>query len=259
MQHRKAGDYTGLAEDYALYRPDYCPSVMRSLMGLLEVPAAEVDLVDVGAGTGIWTKMVHAAGVRSIIAIDPNAEMRREGMAGSAGLNIRWLPGSAEETGLADHSCDWVTMASSFHWADFDIALQEFYRILRSGGRFTALWNPRFIQNNPLLVEIEAYLSKLNPGIQRVSSGLSGVTERLTERLWASRYFEDVVYLEGRHVIKMSLQRYMGAWRSVSDLSVQLGPERFRTFLGFVERRIAGLPSIEASYLTRAWSARRKG
>jgi hypothetical protein len=108
-----------------------------------------------------------------------------------------------------------------------------------------------------LLVEIEAYLDALRPNIKRVSSGRSGITETLTEQLWASPYFDDVVYLEGRHVIEMAPERYIGAWRSVNDLRVQLGPEKFDAFLAFVEQRIDGLQVIEATYLTRAWSARR--
>jgi hypothetical protein len=150
-------------------------------------------------------------------------------------------------------------MASSFHWTNFDTATQEFHRVLRAGGHFTALWNPRLIEVNPLLVEIEAHLDTLRPNIKRVSSGRSGITETLTERLWASPCFEDVVYLEGRHIIEMTPERYLGAWRSVNDLRVQLGPEKFDAFLDFVEKRIASQKVIEATYLTRAWSARRKG
>jgi hypothetical protein len=131
--------------------------------------------------------------------------------------------------------------------------------LLRPGGRFTALWNPRLIEINPLLVEIEAHLDTLRPGIKRISSGRSGVTETLTERLWDSPWFDDVVYLEGRHLIAMTPERYLGAWRSVNDLRVQLGAERFGAFLEFVEQRIAELAVIEATYLTRAWSARRAG
>jgi len=149
-------------------------------------------------------------------------------------------------------------MASSFHWANFDVALREFHRVLRPGGRFTALWNPRLIEVNPLLVEIEAQLDTFRPNIKRISSGRSGITETLTQQLSLSPYFEDVVYLEGRHVIKMTQERYLGAWRSVNDLRVQLGPDSFKAFLDIVEKKIAGLNFIEATYLTRAWSARRK-
>lgn len=258
-QTLKAGDFTGLASDYSQHRPDYCPSALKALLAMLNKPVAEVDFVDVGAGTGIWTRMVYGAGVRSVTAVEPNDDMRQNGVADSQHTKIRWLAGSAEATGLADASADWLSMASSFHWADFDTATKEFHRVLRVGGRFTALWNPRLIEVNPLLVEIEAHLDTLRPNIKRVSSGRSGITETLTEQLWASPYFEDVVYLEGRHVIEMTPERYLGAWRSVNDLRVQLGPEKFDAFLGFVEQRIAGLKIIQATYLTRAWSARRRG
>lgn len=254
----EAGDFTGLAKDYSQHRPDYCPSVLKALLGLLGKPAAAVDFVDVGAGTGIWTRMVTSAGVRSATAIEPNTDMRKSGMADSLHSEIRWLTGSAEATGLGDGSADWLTMASSFHWANFDSACKEFYRVLRPGGRFTALWNPRLIEVNPLLIEIEAQLDTLRPNIKRVSSGRSGITETLAERLWASPYFDDVVYLEGRHVIRMTPARYLGAWRSVNDLRVQLGAEKFDAFLSFVEQRTAYAELIEATYITRAWSARRK-
>jgi len=257
-QTLKAGDFNGLAKDYSENRPDYCPSVLKALLGLISKPASDVDFVDVGAGTGIWSRMVFDAGVKSVTAVEPNDDMRVNGIADTQNTSIRWMAGSAEETGLSDGSADWLSMASSFHWADFDKATQEFHRVLRPGGRFTALWNPRLIEVNPLLVEIEAHLDTLRPNIKRVSSGRSGITETLTEQLWASPRFEDVVYLEGRHVIEMTTDRYLGAWRSVNDLRVQLGPDKFESFLDFVENRISGLKVIDATYLTRAWSARRK-
>jgi SAM-dependent methyltransferase len=257
-QTLKAGDFTGLAKDYSQHRPDYCPSVLNALLGLLCKPTAEVDFVDVGAGTGIWSRMVYEAGVHSVTAVEPNDDMRNNGVVDSQGTSVNWMAGSAEATGMPNSSADWLAMASSFHWTDFDKATQEFHRVLRPGGRFTAMWNPRLIEVNPLLVEIEAHLNTLRPNIKRVSSGRSGITETLTKQLWGSPYFDDVVYLEGRHVIQMTPDRYLGAWRSVNDLRVQLGPDKFDDFLKFVEQKIAGLLVIEATYLTRAWSARRK-
>ena len=252
-----AGDFTGLAKDYSQNRPDYCPSVLKGLFGLMEKPAAEINFVDVGAGTGIWSRMVYEEGVKTATAVEPNDDMRASGIVDSKETHIKWLAGSAEKTNLPATSVDWVSMASSFHWANFDSATKEFYRILRPNGWFTALWNPRLIEVSPLLVEIETHLDTLRPNIKRVSSGRSGITETLTEKLWSSPYFDNVVYIEGRHVIAMTPERYMGAWRSVNDLRVQLGPEKFDTFLDFIENRIAGLKEIEATYLTRAWSARR--
>ena len=165
----KKGDFTGLADDYKKSRPNYSSTVLSSIIGILPKPLEEIDFVDVGAGTGIWTNMVYTRGVKSITAVEPNDDMRSEGIKFTYGTDINWIKGSAENTGINSDSVDWITMASSFHWADFEQATNEFHRILRKNGVFTALWNPRLIEVNPLLVEIESYLNVLRPNIKRVS------------------------------------------------------------------------------------------
>jgi SAM-dependent methyltransferase len=253
----KHGNFDSLAGDYAQYRPGYAPSIVPAVLSLLAVPAREADAVDIGAGTGIWTRMLAAQHLRSVTAVEPSDEMRRHGSLTAPELNITWRAGAAETTGLPARAFDLVSMASSFHWTDFDKATAEFQRILRPGGRFVALWNPRMIELNPLLVEIENEITRLNPNVKRVSSGRSGLTDKLTGLLWAKPGFDDVVYLEARHVATQTPEQYMGAWRSVNDLRVQLGPELFDGFLDFVERKTASLAGIETTYLTRAWAARR--
>ena len=146
----------------------------------------------------------------------------------------------------------------SFHWVDFERGTAEFARVLRPRGRFVALWNPRLVEASPLLAEIEAKLRELCPTLQRRSSGRSGVTEGLAERLAAHPSFEDVVYLEGRHRRTQSVDEYLGTWRSVNDVQVQLGPAKFAEFLDHAARRLRGLAGVETTYLTRAWSARRR-
>jgi ubiquinone/menaquinone biosynthesis C-methylase UbiE len=252
----KHGNFDSLAGDYDQFRPGYAPSIVPAILSLVGRPAREVDAVDVGAGTGIWTRMLAAQGLHSVTAIEPSDEMRRHGTQRQE-HKIDWRRGTAEETGLASGAYDLVSMASSFHWTDFDKACAEFQRILRPGGRFVALWNPRMIELNPLLVEIEQEITRLNPEVKRVSSGRSGLTEKLTGMLWAKPGFDDVVYLEARHVATQTVEQYMGAWRSVNDLRVQLGADLFDRFMDFVERKTAGLESIETTFLTRAWAARR--
>lgn len=251
------GDFSGLADDYAKYRPDYSPLVLRALTSLTQRPFSECDAADVGAGTGIWTGMVASLRPRSLTAVEPNDEMRSHGQTLTAARGVRWLAGSGEATGLESASVDFLSMASSFHWVQFEKGLDEFCRVLRPGGVFAALWNPRYIEANPLLVEIEEHLRGLKPQLQRVSSGRTGITDTLYERLQQSGRFADVGYFEARHVIRMSHERYLGAWRSVNDLRVQLGDAKFDEFVAWVERRISSEGPIEATYLTRAWVGRR--
>ena len=109
------------------------------------------------------------------------------------------------------------------------------------GGVFVALWNPRLVEANPLLAEIEAEITRLKPDVQRISSGRSSFTEQLTDKLSANRNSLKSSF-EARHFEAQTPEQYIGAWRSVNDLQVQLGPELFREFLKLAEKRTAGLP-----------------
>lgn len=251
----KHGNFTGLAEKYSSYRPGYSCSVLTAITSLLKKPISECDFVDVGAGTGIWTRMLCEKNPLTVTAVEPNEDMRQFGIKDSVHTKINWQDGNGENTGLPNNSVDMISMASSFHWVDFEKGTQEFHRVLKDNGRFVALWNPRLVENNPLLKEIEDYLLILNPDLKRVSSGRSGLVEVLTEKLYQSKLFTDVVYLEGRHTAQVTPQDYIGAWRSVNDVQFQLGTEKFENFIDHIEKKLSNSAFVEVTYLTRAWSA----
>jgi ubiquinone/menaquinone biosynthesis C-methylase UbiE len=232
--------------------------VRDAVIGLLDKDITSAVVADVGAGTGIWTRMLAERSPRMLTAIEPNDDMRTQGMKDTlrTSPSVQWQSGSGESTGLQDSSVDWITMASSFHWVDFELGLKEFRRVLRSGGWFTALWNPRIVESNPVLVSIEKHLLSLAPDLQRKSSGRSGLTKDLTSRLEASKSVTNVVYIESKHTIRMSIDRYLGAWRSVNDVRSQLGEAKFHSFLDFTSELLRDESYIDATYLTRAWSAR---
>ncbi|MEU4898275.1 class I SAM-dependent methyltransferase [Streptomyces sp. NPDC044780] len=254
----KHGDFTSLAKDYSKYRQGYAPSVVSSLIGLLGGTAENCDAVDVGAGTGIWSRMLAEAGFRSVTAVEPNDTMRATGERDSAHLDIQWRAGQGEHTGLPNDCADLVSMASSFHWVDFEAGTQEFARLLRPGGWFVALWNPRHIEASPLLTDIEAELTRLKPDMKRVTSARQGLMDELTDRLASAPVFDDLVFLEGRHQVSQTVEEYIGVWRSVNDVRVQLGEEKFERFLDYARDRIGDARTVETTYLTRAWAARRR-
>jgi len=252
----KLGDFSNVAKFYAENRPDYSKEVLDQLSNNLPRNIKESDVVDVGAGTGIWTRMIENLNPKSIRAIEPNNEMRSQGQKFYNTSRIEWLNGSAEKIPLPDNCCDWVTMASSFHWANFEKATKEFSRILKPNGMFTALWNPRKITASSLLLEIEEYAKSLKPGLKRVSSGLKKNNETLATNLKNLPFFGDLTYIEGTHTLNLSRDRYLGIWKSVNDLQAQLGPEKFSAFIEFIEDKTASLETIEASYITRAWTVK---
>lgn len=254
--NKKPGDFTGLAENYSLYRPGYAPVILRALQGLIGKPWNTIDFADVGAGTGIWTRMVAEQGTHSAIAVEPNDDMRHFGEKDSIKNPIEWVKGNGENTSLSESSCDLVSMASSFHWVDFNAGTREFHRVLKPGGVFCALWNPRKIEENPLLVEIEDTLYEMAPHIKRVSSGRAAFTESLFKQLESCGHFSEVLYCEAQHIAKQRPEHYLGVWWSVNDIRAQAGEDSFKRFMSYVEDRIRDVPVIETTYLTRAWMAK---
>jgi SAM-dependent methyltransferase len=269
MTAPKLGDFTHLAEDYARSRAGYSEEVADALREYVHpgTPTfaeassggemrGRIDAVDVGAGTGIWTRMLAARRCRCT-AVEPNDAMRAQGQA-VVHPQIRWQAGKGEDTGVASGSADWVTMASSFHWTDATRSLPEFARILRPNGCFTALWNPRDLDGHDFHQEIEAIIRAIVPDLKRVSSGSKSSMSGVEAKLVSTGHFTDVLFMEGRHSVSMTPERYLGAWRSVNDIQAQAGPDRFARIMKAIEQRVSTVSEVVVPYLTRSWTVRRK-
>jgi SAM-dependent methyltransferase len=120
------------------YRPSYpAAAVDRILRGLGD--PASVHAADVGAGTGISSRLLAERGVR-VIAIEPNAAMRA---AAEPHPRVEWREGTGEATGLETASVNLVLCAQAFHWLRPREAIEEFHRVLRPHGRLALMWNGR--------------------------------------------------------------------------------------------------------------------
>lgn len=126
------------AVDYVAGRPSYPAAAVDTLFDGLGDPAA-VCVADLGAGTGISSRLLAAHGAQ-VLAIEPNAAMRD---AAEPDERVQWIDGSAEVTGLDEASVDLVAVFQAFHWFDFATALREIVRILRPGGRAAVIYNER--------------------------------------------------------------------------------------------------------------------
>lgn len=250
----RPGDFTNLAEDYAKFRPSYNKHVVNVILNEVCKNSSDMKIADVGAGTGIFTRCLLDAGVKDVIAVEPNIDMREAGKQ-FLGNNISFLAGSAEETGLKSQSYDLVTMASSFHWPDTNKALQEFDRILAPNGVFCALWNPRLTEKSITETEVQSLLCEKYNIENRVSSGLSGISLELRDILYQSGNFSRVMYVDAVDIVKRSHEEYLGAWRSVNDIQSQLGADQFSQFMNDIETIISKRDYVEVHYLTRAWIA----
>ena len=59
------------------------------MLGLFEKDISSIDTIDIGAGTGIWTRMMYDAGIKNIKAVEPNKDMRKQGQEDNNGKNIK--------------------------------------------------------------------------------------------------------------------------------------------------------------------------
>jgi SAM-dependent methyltransferase len=134
-----AQGFTNAALAYVRGRPDYPAELLPWLGRELGLEAGRT-CVDLGAGTGKFTKLLVRTGAE-VIAVEPVAAMREQLTAGLPG--VRALDGAAQAMPLADGSVDAVVCAQAFHWFANEAALAEIHRVLRPGGRFGLVWNVR--------------------------------------------------------------------------------------------------------------------
>lgn len=132
--------YSNKAEKYARYRWDYDQQAIDSIFAISGL-GEDGCIADIGAGTGILTR--HLVGrARTIYAVEPNFEMRswlQTELAQCQACHV--IDGSAEATGLPDHSVDLVTIAQAIHWFNPEEARKELRRILIPGGWLAVLRN----------------------------------------------------------------------------------------------------------------------
>ena len=251
----KLGDFTLLAESYK-NRTGYSEVVLNVILAYIEKQLGRSceKVADVGAGTGKLTENLANIGLKGY-AVEPNDAMRSAGMEiFKENTKFLWSKGTAEVTELPDNSVDWVLMGSSFHWTDAPVALKEFHRILKPGGFFTAIWNPRDIEKSEWHMEIEAMIKEMVPNLKRVSSGSRMNMKDMEQKLLCTEYFKDLFLIEGSHEAVMTKERYIGAWRSVNDIQAQAGQEVFEEIIHKIEDKIGDSDEIIVPYLSRAFT-----
>lgn len=69
--------------------------------------------------------------------------------------------------------------------------------------------------------------------------------------------FDDLIFIEGRHSVNLTKEQYIGAWHSVNDIQFQMG-DKWQEFMQYVEDKISDLEYVKSTYLTRAWSIKKK-
>ena len=129
--------YQLAARDYERVRPSYPLRSLGMLTDALDLGPGKTVL-DLGAGTGKFTRLLALTGAR-VIAVEPVAAMRER--LAEVLPQVTVTAGLAEATGLPEQSVDVVVVAQAWHWFDAPAALAEAARVIRPEGALALVWN----------------------------------------------------------------------------------------------------------------------
>ncbi|MCX8996980.1 class I SAM-dependent methyltransferase [Rhizobiaceae bacterium BDR2-2] len=151
------------AGGYARFRPDYPPSILDPLSrAIAAVPGAiTLPVIDVGSGTGIFTRQLAASLPESVpvVGVEPSAAMRSEaGSAPDTDARISYVDGVAEKLPAGDASVRAVVAATAAHWFDRPAFYREAHRVLVPSGVLAIVEYVRDVANSPAAAAIEAFL-----------------------------------------------------------------------------------------------------
>ncbi len=134
----RASSFGPAAAVYDRVRPPYPVEALE--WALRPAGPAPLRVLDIGAGTGILTRLLLSLG-HTLIAVEPDVDMMQR--LGETAPAARALTGRAESIPLPDTSLDAAMAGQAYHWFDRDPAHAELARVIRPDGVFGAIWNVR--------------------------------------------------------------------------------------------------------------------
>lgn len=198
------------ADIYEDARPSYPPDAVAWLVEHLRIGAG-ARVADVAAGTGKLTRLLVPEG-GWLVAVEPVAGMRTTFERVCPGVPI--VASTAEQLPIAAGALDAIVVAQGFHWFDAPVALTEFSRGLRPGGRLGLIWNARD-RSNDLVDQLWSIMDRVE----------KRAPWRIHER-WSDSAleehadFSDLVEATFHHEQLLTREQVLARFRSVSHISV---------------------------------------
>ncbi len=135
-QPRVRNNFSNVIHAYKKYRRDYPEKTYDLIQGFC--PDASAKVLDLGCGTGIATN--HLAQYYDSVVGTDREESMVEAARERAVMNTTFVVASGEKLPFDDSSFDLVTVASAYHWFDYDRAGKEIYRVLKPNGKLCVFW-----------------------------------------------------------------------------------------------------------------------
>jgi ubiquinone/menaquinone biosynthesis C-methylase UbiE len=236
----RATSFGAAAAQYALLRPTYPPDAVSLAV---EGPAPR-RVLDLGAGTGLLTEVLVAAG-HEVIAVDPSPEMLAQLTGRLPGVTT--AVGSAEAIPLPDAAVDVVTAGQAAHWFDPAPSAAEMRRVLRPGGTVSLIWNQR---------------DEREPWVAQLCALMTENSERPDDRhvveAFAAGLDADVSVAESRIVQASSPEEFVASFETRSFV-ITMTEQRRAAFLDELRELVSTHPDtrgrdvVELPYVTRVY------
>jgi ubiquinone/menaquinone biosynthesis C-methylase UbiE len=159
----KTQRYDRVAAQYHRYRPRYPEALISHLAKTVgEVTGADV-VVDVGSGTGIFSRQLRAAfsDEVTIIGIEPSPSMRAQAIAETGDTaGLVFADGVAEQLPFAAESARAVVAATAAHWFERPAFYAEAHRILVPGGTLAVVEYVRNGIGSPIAAALISFMER---------------------------------------------------------------------------------------------------
>jgi SAM-dependent methyltransferase len=127
-------DFGKTAQDYGRHRAGFPKRFCDQLFAAALVSQSD-EVLDLGTGTGTLARGFAQRGC-TVTGLDPSAPLLEEArrLDQAAGLSVRYVQATAENTQLPAAAFDLVSAGQCWHWFDRSSAAREVRRVLRPGG-----------------------------------------------------------------------------------------------------------------------------
>lgn len=128
-------NFGNAAADYRKFRAGFPESIFERLSDF-GIGRRAQRIIDLGTGTGTLARGFARRGC-DVVGIDPDVRMLEQAaqLDAEIGVQITYVEGTAEATGLDDGIADAVSAGQCWHWFDRPRALMEVERLLMPRGK----------------------------------------------------------------------------------------------------------------------------
>jgi SAM-dependent methyltransferase len=126
--------------NYHVARPPYPEATWQALSKRANLGPG-VDILEIGAGTGLATAQLLARVPKQLVAVEPDIRIANFLRSSIVDPRLKVVASSFEDSELPPVSFDLVASATAFHWLDAAPALRGIHGLLRPSGAVALWWN----------------------------------------------------------------------------------------------------------------------